>query len=154
MAARRQPTRFTPRGPAQAFQTYGVRTVPNRKGRRATCAEIGCAPHLHGWRTVLDPADPQTGARVHFIRTDRTRRHVEGRDEAGRFVFEFEAGQTCFSATDDQHWTEHDALYLIRGGDWRGDPTGRPARTYDRPDQWVDDFASHQDRLATRRARG
>jgi hypothetical protein len=42
---------------------------------------------------------------------------------------------------------ERPELYVVRGGDWRGNPRGE-VRRHSGPDSWVNDFAEHQDRIA------
>jgi hypothetical protein len=61
-------------------------------------------------------------------------------------AFEFAAGQQCFASHKVS--LERPEFYLVRGGDWRGDPTGLGAQLFSGPDPWVNDFGEHQDRIA------
>ena len=76
---------------------------------------------------------------------------MDGNSE-GLTVFTFEPGQDCFA----QHRVplERDPLFLVRGGDWRGNPTGLQPYRHHRGEDWVDDFADHQDRIARQIERG
>jgi hypothetical protein len=134
--------------PSAAYDTYALRQRPAPKSRRASCAEVDCAAHLHGWRTAIDPKAAQGPAQLLYLRNDRTRKHTETRDPSGLVTFTYEAGQTCFG----QHWIEMQQLFLVRGGDHRG--TTRPVRRHTRAEYWVEEFGENQDRLADRAARG
>ncbi|WP_225840314.1 hypothetical protein [Streptomyces sp. NK08204] len=68
--------------------------------------------------------------------------------DAGLTVFRFESGQRCFA----EHYTRPE-IYLVRDGDWRGNPTGR-RRQHTRPADWVEDMAENQGRLIELQERG
>ncbi|HEY0638384.1 MAG TPA: hypothetical protein VGD67_12120 [Pseudonocardiaceae bacterium] len=137
--------------PAAAYQTYAVLNPPSTHTRPATCDEVGCPALANGWITVLDPAADLTAAQAHYIRSESGRRFTESRDDLGRLVFEFAAGQKCF--TQHRVSLERDPIYLRRGGDHRGNPLGEQV-VHTRAEDWVDDFATHQQQLADLRARG
>ena len=63
-------------------------------------------------------------------------------------VFVFDAGQPCFQAGQHRAPLEREPLYVVRGGDSRGNPT-RFRRVHASADSWVDDFATNQDHLNT-----
>ena len=77
---------------------------------------------------------------------------MEVRNPLGLTEFTFEAGQTCF--VEHRVPLEREPLYVVRDGDWRGNPRGTAPRIHTRPDDWVDDFAEHQQRLADRFEQG
>lgn len=142
------PFRIEPRLPTQAMKTYQVvapRAPEEDFWRPASCAEVDCPPHLHGWKTIL-PAGRED--LLHAARTSG-RRHTETRLDGGLVEFVFEAGQPCFQAHAHRARTARPELYVVRGGDWRGNPHGTE-RLHTRPEDWVDDFATHQDQLAAR----
>lgn len=60
-------------------------------------------------------------------------------------LFSFEAGQEPFSGPQHEHTVPigRPELFIVRGGDWRGNPTGEH-RQHTRPEDWVDDFANNQ----------
>ena len=63
--------------------------------------------------------------------------------------FTFEAGQSCF----EQHvLPARDPIYLVRGGDWRGNPTGE-RHVHTSGEDFVDEWQNHADRLNTLRVR-
>lgn len=146
--------RITPALPADAMTTYRIARPKGTHWRPARCAEVDCAPYLHGWRTVIDESTEQGQAQAHYIRNVAGRGFTEARDEAGLTVFTFAAGQACFAAHQHRAPLDREPLYVVRGGDWRGNPRGTQPRVHTRPEDWVDDFATHQITLADRLAQG
>lgn len=144
--------RITPNLPTAAMKTYSVRAPLGSHWRKATCAEVDCESYLHGWMTTV----PSDSAQAHYIRKESGRRFIETTLDGGRVIFTFEPGQRCFGSDEHTVHLDREAFYVVREGDWRGNP--RPhARTniqHVRADDWVDDFATHQGRLADRLERG
>jgi hypothetical protein len=140
--------RITPALPVQAFTTYQVSTPPATHARPATCAEVECQAQANGWRTTVDVGTELGRRQANYIRLQSGRTFTA--TEAGTLVtFEFPAGQRCF--TEHRVSLERPAFYLKRGGDWRGATS--PARRMSAQD-WVDDFAEHQQGLADHRTKG
>lgn len=52
-------------------------THANVDYRPATCEEIGCAWMRSGWATIVDPTTDLGGMQADYIRTDKTRTHIE-----------------------------------------------------------------------------
>lgn len=138
--------RIDPQLPAHAMKTYEI-TVPRTADywRVVSCADADCPQHQHGWVTRLDETTTLGQQQAAYIRSTAGRRYIEARTPEGLTEFRFGAGQACFAT----HRTRIDRpeLYLVRGGDFRGNPTGE-FRQHVRPDDWVEDFALHQDRIA------
>lgn len=143
--------RIEPLMNSQAYKTYQIVAPKSSHFRKATCEEINCPNYLHGWRTTLDATNE--GA-IHYIRKQSGRKFVESRNEVGQVVFEFVAGQTCFAS--DTHLTRigKPELYVVRDGDWRGNPRGTSPRTHKNAQDWQEDFAEHQDKINTEIERG
>ena len=139
--------RATPAMPVEQYVTWQV-TSPIGPGgfwRPATCEEVDCVNHLQGWVSKIDESTPLGQQQAAFIRADRSRRHTEERGPDQLTWFRFPAGQDCFQTDQHQIRNSRPPLFIVRGGDWRAQTS--PARVYDRDDQWVDDFANHQQRL-------
>jgi hypothetical protein len=143
----REPHRITPVLDADAMKTYAVVSPLATHWRPASCEEVACPNHTSGWRTVIDEATDLGAEQAAYIRTRSGRRFVEHRD-AALTVFDFHPGQRCFA--QHQQPLEREPIYLVRDGDWRGNPRGTPTRRHVSAQEWVEDFANHQDRLATR----
>jgi len=162
-------TRVAPALPVGVMQTYSVSSPIQTHTRPASCAEVQCPPHVHGWQTVVDETSPLGQMQADYVRAeclpesapaqpgDGRRRYTEHRDELGMTVFRFGPGQRCFptEAEPDGHRVPLDRpeVYTVRGGDWRGNPTGA-FRRHARPEDWVEDFAEHQQAIADRLEKG
>jgi hypothetical protein len=138
-------TRIVPKAPADAFKTYQIVSPLSTHYRDGTCAEAGCLAHQHGWQTSVDETNDLGQRQAHYIRKLSGRRFTERRTELGLTAFTFVAGQACFSTHKVP--LERPEFYVVKGGDWRGNPRG-DRRVHSGPDAWVNDFGEHQDRIA------
>lgn len=136
--------RIDPLMSAQSYKTYQIVAPKSTHFRKATCEEVNCPNFLNGWRTVLDITNE---AALNYIRKNSGRKFKEYRNELGQVVFEFEVGQRCFAS--DKHLTriEKPELYVVRDGDWRGNPRGTAPRKHKNAQDWQEDFAEHQDKI-------
>jgi len=144
--------RNPPGMPPENYKTFQIAAPINTHWRLATCEEAGCEAYQNGWRTTVDESSALGAFQADYIRHDKSRRHLEDKQPDGMTVFTFPAGQTCFGG-EHRVPLDREERFLITGGDWRGNPRGTP-RVELRSDQWVDDFACHQDRLKTAFERG
>jgi hypothetical protein len=135
--------RITPRGGPQTYQTYALSAPRATHTRPASCAEVECPAHLHGWAVTVAPGSADEGA----IRGSG-RHFLSPEIQPGGFVrYVFPAGQACFRSSAHRVPLDRPALYVVRGGDWRAN-TG-VIRRHANGDDWVDDFRTHQDRITT-----
>lgn len=141
-----RPFRLEPAGPVTAYKTYSIRS-PRDTLVLTACEQAGCPKWRAGWETMLNEADPAHAEAAAWIRTQSRRTFTERRS-GDLTVFRFEAGQRCF----EDHQTRPER-YLVRGGDWRGNPTGQH-REHVRPADWQEDFGEHQQGLADQIERG
>jgi hypothetical protein len=138
-------TRITPALPNEAFKTYQVTLPKATHWRPATCEESDCAAFLGGWKTVV----PGDSAQAAYIRTQSGRSFTETRQDAGLTEFAFPAGQRCFASDKHMVPVGREPLYIVRNGDWRATRQQRSsAYRHTSADSWVDDFATHQEKLA------
>jgi hypothetical protein len=176
----RGPNRPQPVGPPSAYKTYQVTSPPDTHVV-VVCEQVGCLAWRNGWDTVVDErthllTDPdamyaeatrlghepsEAGAvlrelillgvrQAEYIRSGQSGRSFrELRTEDGRTVFRFDSHQRCFA----EHRSRAE-LYVVRDGDWRGNPRGTAPRQHVRAADWVEDFAGHQDRIKTAHERG
>jgi hypothetical protein len=146
-----QMNRVQPAMPVHAYKTYGIVAPISTHWRPATCAEVDCPAYMHGWQTHVDENSALGQKQAHYIRREAKRSFKESKRQDGLTTFSFPPGQVCFR----QHKTrvEREELFVMRTGDHRGSPDGF-RRTYDRPDQWADDFSAHQDEIARQQQRG
>ena len=147
-----QPFRLESRMPVTAVKTFGIKAPKHSHFRPATCAEVDCSMYLTGWKSTIDETSELGQEQAYYIRNGSGRRFTEDRNTApGMTVFVFEAGQKCFRAHDQR--LDKPELFIVRGGDWRGNPTGE-FRQHANAADWVDDFGNHQDQLADQLNKG
>lgn len=152
----RQPFRLPPRLPVTAVQTYQVSSPLSSHWRPATCEEVDCPQWRSGWRIRTDDLTPQ---QLQAAR-DPKRKFTALDVSATEHWLVFEPGQPCFLVwpgtgplLDRHHRVQvRPELYVIRDGDWRGNPTGR--RHVLGAQAWLDDFGEHQETLADRLKEG
>jgi len=144
-----QVSRWQPAGPAWAYKTYRILSPPSHR-RKATCEEVECERWRKGWKTCLDVADPKHASAANWIRLHSGLKFTA--HEIGTAVtFTFPAGQSC--------WAGHTVpfkphLFLVHGGDWRGNPRGVPVVRHSGVQAWVDDFGENQQLIRERIGRG
>lgn len=144
-----QPFRIAPAAPVTAFQTYELRAPAATHWRKASCKEVECAGYREGWRTIVPVDSPQ----AQYIRAHSGRSFTEHTMIDLLTEFTFPPGQQCFAADGHRVPLERDPLYIVRGGDWRGNPTGM-LRRHQRAEHWVEDFGEHQLKVARQIERG
>lgn len=160
----REPARIAPLMPAHAYRSFVIRS-PRDVLVRTACEQAGCKAWQYGWETIVDESTDLGQRQADYIRTQSGRTFTEHRSGAlvsvsaswrpptepavtWLTVFEFEPYQRCF----EDHQTRPEQ-YLVRGGDWRGNPR-REGRRHTRPGDWVEDMAGHLDGLRTAIERG
>lgn len=146
--------RIQPQLPAGAMKTYQILAPRSTHYRPATCEEVGCMAYQCGWQTALDLSTDLGQAQAHYIRQESGRKYVEEPLGENRMMFHFEPGQRCFAADSHQVRVGRPEIFVVRDGDWRGNPLGTEPRTHVRPEDWVDDFGEHQQALADRLRKG
>lgn len=134
---------WNPKAGIAAYKTYQLIAPISTHFRRATCAEVDCPGYLNGWRTTLAADDE----RCDYIRRHSGRRFTEERTADGMVTFHFSPGQMCFRAGEHVKSLEREPLYIVRDGDHRGNPTGH-RRLHVNGADWIDDFGTHQQRIA------
>lgn len=134
----------------QGYKTYQISAPRLTHTRAATCAEVDCAGWAHGFRSTVDTSTALGVRQAAYIEAKSGRTYT--RAQTGTLItYTFPAGQQCFTA--HRVPLERAPVYLVRDGDYRGNPYGtRPVAR--RAEDWVDDFATHQQQLADRRQRG
>ena len=149
----RESVRMQPQLPADAMKTYSVSAPRATHFRRASCSEVECANQASGWKTAIDESTDLGKQQAFYIRNRQSRHFTEDRNQQpGLTVFTFEAGQECFAGHEVR--IDKPEIYLVKGGDWRGNPRGLQTVKHASAADWVDDFANHQDQLSSRLNQG
>lgn len=135
--------RLPPAGRPGDYRTFRVSAPLATHWRKATCEEAQCAHFLNGWVTKCVTAE-----QMEYIRS------LSGRvfEEREPGVFYFAPGQTCFRNDTHRVPVEREAIYTEFVGDHRH--TLSAPRRYDRAEQWVAEFAEHQEKLRAQQERG
>lgn len=133
----------------EAYKTYQIVAPVATHFRPATCQEMECAGYTRGWRTTVLPDSSQ----AQYIRHSSGRKFASEMNADGTVSFTFPPGQMCFAAADHRVSLQREPLYVVRGGDFRGNPRGTPSIRR-KSTEWVDDFATHQQSIADRIERG
>lgn len=141
--------RMTPKLAAAQMKTYSVVT-PAENFRAATCAEVECEAYTKGWQILKENLSAEL---LHTI-AESGRSYTEMPIREGETWLVFAPGQACFRAATHRLRLDKPELYVVQGGDWRGNPLNVETCVHSGPDPWVDDFATHQDKLANQAERG
>jgi hypothetical protein len=143
----------------ESYKTYSVVSPISTHFRPGTCAETDCPHYLNGWGVRLENLTPDLRETVKSATFERQGRQVKYRYTVqaladGHIYLVFEAGQPCFRASQHRVRIDKPPLFLVRDGDWRGNPRRTRARQHLNPQNWVEDFAGHQQGLADEIAKG
>jgi hypothetical protein len=146
--------RIPPKMDVGAYQTYGVARPARTHWRAATCREVECPRRERGWRQVIDLTTQLGQDQARYIKNQSGRKYAKvPRNPSlpdGVVELVFLAGQDCFA--EHRVPLDRDSLFVLRDGDWRGNPTGR-RRTLS-PIAWRDDMGENQEKLAELARRG
>lgn len=139
--------RIQPAMSVNAYKTYSL-SAPHDRHVPAVCEQVDCAQWRLGWTSTIDESTELGRNQAHYIRHQSGRTFKEKRGNDGLTYFVFESKQRCFA----NHQTRPE-LYVVRDGDWRGNPTGR-RRVHANAADWTEDFGEHQQRVADQMEQG
>lgn len=140
--------RIQPVAAPAAYRTYRLAAPLATHWRTASCAEVDCQHHLHGWATTV-----LAGSADEALVRQSGRRWTAERLPGGMVRYVFPAGQRCFAASTHRLPLDRPARCLVRGGDWRAN-LGVVRDHGERTDLWVEDFATHQNKIIEAIERG
>lgn len=134
---------------AASMTTYALEMPFKTHSRPISCAQALCQKRENGWKMGYDLTKPEAVAAANLIAGmgKKYTHEIIGTN----VIFTFEAGQDCFEGHSVS--LEREPFYIKRNGDWRGNPRNELMQ-HDNGENWVDDFANHQDKLATRLEQG
>ena len=137
-------SRIKPLMGAEAYKTYEMRSPLSTHFRPATCAEANCQYYANGFQVRVEGLAPQVLSAVQ----NSGRKYTVQKVADGETYLAFEPGQPCLRQSLHRVRVDRPPLYVVRDGDWRGNPRGTKARLHQNPGDWVDDFATHQQAIA------
>lgn len=141
---RQQLNRVIPKAGPEVYKTYSISSPRSTHRKPATCAQVDCEARAKGFTIPCDITTELGQRQAYYLRMNYSRSSVQ--TQQGDLVrFTFPPGHDCFA----EHTVslERPEFYLVRDGDWRGNPRGTPALHRNAAD-WVDDFATNQQSLA------
>lgn len=138
----------------EKYKTYAWSMPLASHWRPATCEEVGCDQYRHGWVSTFDLGTDLGLRQYEYCKADRERSFHMQRVSLTLVKFVYKPGNRCFRSGDHRLPLGLPARFYVAGGDFRGNPRATPVRVHQRPEDWADDFASHQDRIATAIQRG
>lgn len=141
--------RIEPQLPAAAYKTYQIISPKSTHFRKATCEEVDCPAYRNGWITRV----PANSDLENLVRNSG-RRWRGLKHEGAEVVFIFDPGTECFESSKHTVRLERPEIYVVTGGDFRGNPLGTEPVRHKNAADWVDDFANHQDKIARQIERG
>lgn len=150
-------TSLEPKLPSHLRKTYGV----HHATRQAGCHEVidgqpVCLAFFNGWYTDLNPTDQHGAAAIQYFDSGDSGRHFTKQQmPEGFWRYTFSVGQRCFNAPHTVVDRQEEPKYLLLAGDHRHyigekDETGgvKPYLVHSSADAFIDDFATHQEKLA------
>lgn len=148
----RKPNRIKPLMPASAMQTFAISAPKATHTRRATCEEVECAQYKRGWLMKLDLGTDLGQRQAYYIKHSSGRAYKVTDQREELVTLEFAPNQPCFQ--EHRVPIGRPEKFLVKGGDYRGNPLKTVTRVHKKPEFWVEEFAEHQDQLKTRLERG
>lgn len=149
-----QLNRIEPRMGPDSYITYSQRAPLGSHWREATCEEVECYDFQSGFVTTVDTSAPLGEKQFYFLTHDPKRSPSIQRVADTVFKFVYKPGTICMKFYEHRAPIGRPPLYLVSGGDWRGNPRQTPTVRHRSVENWVEDFSEHQDRIATVAQRG
>lgn len=144
---------WQPTLPPQAMVTYEANAPLDTHWRAATCAEVECKAYLQGWTSDMFPNSADEARILKIYEAEIRKGQITTSLTPEKFIrYHFPPGTECFRRIWHRLPLERPALFTVRTGDFRG--TDGVIRTFKDGEQWVDAFATHQDKIATEVNRG
>jgi hypothetical protein len=145
--------RITPQIGAENYKTYQMLVPLQTHWNVISCELSQCAQAANGWVSLIDESTDLGTQQAYYIRKQSGRKFTESRTPEGLTRFEFPGGQECF-ATHRVRKEEVQEIFVVRDGDWRGNPLGTQAYRHTHADYWIEDFAEHQQKIADQIGQG
>lgn len=141
---------MAPLADPRAYRTFRVVAPVSSHWRRVSCAEYACADWTNGFFIDIDTSTDLGMAQYEYLsKKDKSRKGIMQRMTWTIVRFTYPPGSRPFDGNAHEHYHPigRPPYYLVHDGDWRGNPTGFK-RFFQRPEDWVDMSANHQDQLA------
>lgn len=145
--------RIEPTLGAENMKTYAIEAPLTTHWRRGTCEETECRKHQNGWYMDIDLSTQLGQQQAAYIKHQSGRHFThEKLNNEGMVRLTFPAGQTCFQ--EHKVRLDREERYIVKGGDFRGNPRGIPTRVHDKPEHWIEDFQENQEAIIDAKQKG
>lgn len=142
--------RIAPAAPVQAFKTFQVLSPVATHFTQVSCEEFQCLGHTRGWTTEIDLSTDLGERQAAYIRSRSGRTFTQEFTPTG-VLFHFPPGQACFGSPHQKR-LDRESIHVTFRGDWRG-RVGDPY-IHSSGSEWLEDFKTHQDKIATQLGQG
>lgn len=132
------------------YQSYTASMPLSSHWRRALCEEVDCSDFLSGFVFTCDISNELGVKQYQYLaKQDKDRSPSIQRVSEHIFKFVYKPGTPCMKRGDHRLPIGKEPIFLVRGGDWRGNPRQIATRRHTSAEFWVEDFAQNQDRITT-----
>lgn len=139
-------SRITPQLPAHSMKTFEVRQPIETHFRNVSCDEAQCSHKANGWITGFDLSQPGRfdAANTYGKIATKLGRKFKVAKVGDNVTFTFEPGQECLEG--HRVALDRPPLFIVRGGDWRGNPR-REVTMHKTGADFEDDWRNSQDKI-------
>lgn len=142
--------RCDPQLPVTAMKTFEVRTPSATHFERVSCEEVDCRDFRDGWVVGFDVEKFSAAQELGRICTRLGKKFTVRRLD-NKIIFTFASGQACLNPHRER--IDRPPIYIVRGGDWRGNPRGEH-RTHRNAADFTEDWQESQAQVFDRAQRG
>lgn len=146
--------RIQPRLGPEYYKTYSWTAPLGSHWRQATCLEYECEDFQTGFVLSIDTSTDLGQKQYFYVTHDRDRSYTMQRVAPDLYKFVYKPGNECFKRGEHRVPIGRPPFYLVHEGDWRGNPRGTPTLRHRRPEDWIDQFANHNQELSDAVKRG
>jgi hypothetical protein len=147
---------IAPKADPRAYVTFRAVAPVSSHWARVSCAEYQCSDYRNGFFIDVDTSSELGQAQYDYLsKRDKKRKGTMQRITWTVVRFTYPPGSVPFDGNGHEHYKPigRPPYYLVHDGDWRGNPTGF-RRFFERPEDWIDMSANHQDQIATQLQKG
>ena len=148
-------SRLAPDAGPERYKTFTMSSPFESHWRRADCEEVECSDFLHGFVMTVDFSNELGQKQLYYLtKLDKDRRYHLQRTGQWEVKLIYGPGNPCFKRGEHRVQIDREPFYLVCEGDWRGNPRKLPPVVHRRVEDWVDQFANHQEEVSTTIQRG
>lgn len=138
------------------YKSYTMSMPLSSHWRKVTCEQYECDAWKYGFVLDIDVSTELGQKQFYYVTHDKSRKYSMQRPSLNQFKFVYPPGNAGFAGPQHDHYLPlgREPIFLVRGGDWRGNPRKTPTRVHAEVGDWVEDFAENQDYLAQIAQRG